>query len=287
MNCWQSSVAVYDAHSLNGRFSLGSLVFTATMNGGREMLRLCCCLCVALLSLSVSAQSNVSVGWDDIVVLSEDYPPLNYLDEGVEQGSSVEILRRVYQQMGLDGPSIQWVPWQRAYGLVQSQRPVMVLTMTRTDTREPLFQWAGPTHVARHLLVRARDFPVEYDNDPLRSQSMAIVAVRNDVSSVLLREAGYPEHLIAEVDTFRAALNLLVNDRMPLASVPENGFRAFLQQMDLAPEQFEVVQVLSERSGYFAFSHAVPSHLVAEFQAALDDIREEQLTILEKYGLGL
>lgn len=251
------------------------------------MLKLCCCLCVALLSFSVNAQSELSVNWGDIVVLSENYPPLNYLDDGVERGSSIEILKRVYERMGLDGPSIQWVPWQRAYGLVQSDRPVMVLTMTRTDTREPLFQWAGPTHVSRHLLVRARNFPVEYVNDPLQAQSLAIVAVRNDISSVLLREAGYPEHLIAEVDTFRAALNLLVNDRMPLASVPENGFRAFLQQMELSPEQFEVVKVLSERPGYFAFSHAVPRHMVAEFQAALDDIREEQLAILEKYGLGL
>ena len=61
--------------------------------------------------LFISAQPVLS---GNMTILTENLPPLNYVDDGVLVGPSVEIVREIQRRVGSDAP-IEVYPWARAY----------------------------------------------------------------------------------------------------------------------------------------------------------------------------
>ena len=246
------------------------------------MKRVIGALVVLLSTLSWSA--DMPGRFSQLRILTEDYPPLNYLEEGRLTGASTEILELVYQELGLDMPEIEIMPWPRAYHLAQSQDPIMLFTMSRTAAREKLFQWAGHTHASRTFLFTYEGSGIE-SYDPKVEHSERIVAVQSDVTQAVLLELGYPEDMIDLVDSNETMFRVFKNYRTKLISVSASPLQAFEDREEFKDFPFLNLITTREIPGHFAFSFGVESETVAAFQAALDNVREEQKAILKKYGL--
>jgi polar amino acid transport system substrate-binding protein len=239
-------------------------------------------LTVLLSSFSWSAELRGQ--FSQLRILTEDYPPLNYLEEGRLTGASTEILELVYQKLGFDLPEIEVMPWPRAYHLAQSQDPFMLFTMSRTAAREELFQWAGHTHSSRTYLYTYKGSGIE-SYDPKVDHSERIVAVQSDVTEAVLLELGYPEDVIDLVDSNETMFRIFKNHRTKLISVSASPLQAFQEREEFQNFPFVRLAITREIPGHFAFSHGVDPEVVAAFQSALDSVREEQKAILKKYGL--
>ena len=60
-----------------------------------------------------------SVLCQELTILTENLPPLNYLENGVLVGPSVEIVKEIQKRVGSQEP-IQVYPWARAYKMAHS-----------------------------------------------------------------------------------------------------------------------------------------------------------------------
>ncbi len=241
---------------------------------------------VALLCWSCLAQADELPDMlTQLTVMTEDYPPLNYLENGELTGASAEILHLVYTKLGVPFPDIEVLPWSRAYHLLQTDRPGMLFTMSRTSARENLFQWAGPTHASRTFLVTYGDSGIDR-YDPATEHDLPVVAVKSDVTQYAMQELGYPETKIELVDSNTTLFHMLLNKREQLFSVADSPFGVIRKTEDFRDFPFVVLATTRNSQGYFAFSQAVDPAVVRAFQQALDSVRDEQLAILSKYGLN-
>lgn len=239
---------------------------------------------LALWLITAAFADDLTEQIRNIQVITEDYPPLNYYQDGELTGLSIEILRLVYDELGVEFPDVDVMPWARGYYLAQSDKPVMLFTMSRTPAREPLFQWVGHTHVSYVYLFTWEGSGIEA-YDPLTQQTERVVAIQSDISQNAMLELGYPQDKLDIVDSPQTLFKLVLRKRASLFSLSAAPWRTMVQLADEQNITLKRLATTRETRGHYAFSPGVDEDVVALFQQALDNVREEQMQILQKYNM--
>ena len=78
-----------------------------------------------------------------ITLITEGWPPYNYVEQGHLSGVSVRIVRALQQELGRSDP-IRLYPSMRASKMLQTQTRTMMFSMFRTPQREASYKWIGP-----------------------------------------------------------------------------------------------------------------------------------------------
>jgi polar amino acid transport system substrate-binding protein len=93
---------------------------------------------------------------DTVTLLTENTPPVNYLDaNGKPAGLSVELVREMAKRVGHSG-RIKVVPWARGYKDLQAKPNIALFSTYRSVARESLFKWVGPLLVKEAVLYRKK-----------------------------------------------------------------------------------------------------------------------------------
>jgi polar amino acid transport system substrate-binding protein len=92
----------------------------------------------------------------DLTIVTEDFPPLNYIHDENLAGSSTAVVREILRRHGRQHP-IQVLPWARAYRLLKTGPNVMLYSIVRAAQREPLFYWVGPLYTQTRGFYALRD----------------------------------------------------------------------------------------------------------------------------------
>ncbi|MDN3577720.1 transporter substrate-binding domain-containing protein [Chitinimonas viridis] len=82
-------------------------------------------------------------GANALVLLTEDYPPFNMLEDGRVSGISTQILREAVNRAGLPA-QFDLLPWARSLALAASRSDTCVYSAVRSAKRESQFKWIGP-----------------------------------------------------------------------------------------------------------------------------------------------
>lgn len=240
-------------------------------------------LLFAVLGLLISPLSSFSADMTaaDLRYLTEDYPPYNYESDGRMTGMSVDLLRLMWQEMGVPEQPIRLVPWARGYKIVQEQPGSALFAMSRNEERENLFKWVGPITVNRHVLVTRADRGIRIGALDA-AKAYRIGTILEDVADSLLVQAGFEN--LERVSDFRLNLRKLDAGRIDMVAYGETSFREQVED----PEKYTVVFVLRELQACYAFHRDTPDALVGNFQTALDRIRERPIygELMERYFGG-
>ena len=62
---------------------------------------------------------------EDLTILTENLPPLNFVDNDVLVGPSVEIVQAIQKKIGSNEP-IQVYPWSRAYKMAEKEKKIEI-----------------------------------------------------------------------------------------------------------------------------------------------------------------
>lgn len=240
-------------------------------------------LLLILLSSTLLFAKN---GTEDLVYMTEDYPPYNYLDEyGILQGSSVEIIKVLWHEMKIPEQNIRLLPWARAYYNIQSQKKQVLFTMSRTEERESLFKWVGPISSSRHLLVGySKDSSKIEINSSKDILKYKIGVVRLDVGEQVLIKQNIPKSNMKEVIKMKDNIASLLNGKVDLISLGEEAFTS-LKKLDGVGENIYIAYTMGVSQDYIAFSKDIPDSTIEKFRKALDAIEVDHRNILKKYDL--
>jgi polar amino acid transport system substrate-binding protein len=229
---------------------------------------------LTLLVLVVPAQSQT------IKLDTEEYPPFNYREENVYKGSSVEQVKLLMQDAGLDY-SIEMMPWARALSLATTQQDHCVFTTVHNTERDPKFRWVEPLLTARTVLVRRAGSGVNPSTIE-EAKAYSVGTQRDDYTQTILEGHKFPRVDLAVDQTL--SLKKLLSGRIDLMPVSEDYF-AVLQREG---KPVEVALVLTEDVYSIACNPGVSAEVVARMQSSLDKLIADgtQAMIFKKYGIG-
>ena len=222
------------------------------------------------LGLSASAQAVPQAA--SLRLLSEEFPPITFTQNGVPKGLAVELVEDIQRRLGQQ-QTIEFMPWSRAYREVQGPGQIALFTMARTPLREPLFKWVGPVvtfyssiHAPAQGGLRLRSL-----EDAKRFE--AVLVVRDWFTAEELTTLGF-KNLVPVSDPV-TALRMLLAKRAPLFATERQSMPGIMAQAGLPEESLDTVYTYASSHGYIAFSKDTPDALVKAWADQLEAMKRD------------
>lgn len=207
---------------------------------------------------------------------TEEYPPISFSHEGQPRGMAVEVVKELLRQLE-QSPSLQVVPWARAYHIAQTTPGTAIFPTMRNPQREPLFKWVGPIILAYDNFYALRGSGITINRREELAEIQNIAVPRDWFSYQELRAAGMnnllgvnePEQMFRLLRSGR--VSLILADNLSLYARGE----AAAQIAQLGPDEVEAVLPYRHAYGYIAFSLDTDDTLIRRWQAALDAMKHD------------
>jgi len=146
-----------------------------------------CVLCAALVGAVMGMASLAKA--ETLKVLTEEFPPYNYTENGAITGFSTEVVQAVLKEVKLQG-EFQSMPWARAYETAQNADNVLIYSIGRTPQREKLFKWVGVIAPTQYYLFSLPPRKLKFDRlDQAKKYQTA--TVNEDVGEQFLIAKGF------------------------------------------------------------------------------------------------
>jgi len=164
-------------------------------------------------------------------VVTEQYPPYNYEEDGKVKGVGTEVVEETLKEAGIDY-DIKVLPWARALKKAETKKNILIYCISRTEKREKLYTWAG---------VIA---PINFYIFALKS--------RNDIPEMTTIDQARPYRIGTVIED---ALDQYFTDKKfsNIDRVPKNEFnikKLFLGRIDLWPMSEYTANFLVKKNGY-------------------------------------
>ncbi len=205
-------------------------------------------------------------------LLSEEFPPINFTEQGVPRGLAVEIVQEIQRREG-STTQIEFLPWARAFRDIKGPGETALFGMARTPEREKQFRWVGPI-VTFYSSIYA---PAQ---DGMRLRSMddakrapAVLVVRDWFTAEELKTLGF-QNLVSVTDPV-TAIKMLLAKRAPFFATERLSMPGILAKAGVPPASLEIVYSYASSEGYIAFSLETPDAVVNAWSGRLREMKRD------------
>jgi polar amino acid transport system substrate-binding protein len=240
------------------------------------------CLPVVLILITISAFAQ------EVKIVTENYPPYNYEENGKVKGVSTEIVRAVLKEMGLN-IKITVYPWARTYRLALEEPNTLIYSIARTPEREHKFKWVGVIAPADQVLLSLKERTDIKLNNLDDTRKYKIGTVRDDVIEHHLLSNGFKVGKnIDRCNNYNSNIKKLLRKRIDLCAIGKLVGYNILRKIGHEPgdtvKQVYRFDVLSKGVN-MAFQKDTPDEVVNKFRRGLEKIKENKTydKILSKY----
>jgi len=239
---------------------------------------------LVLFVLSILGTSSYG---QTVQIVTEDYPPYNYEENGKVTGFSTEIVQAIVKKSGVKA-DLKLFPWPRAYDMVLKQENTLVYTITRSEERETKFKWVGPIAPRTILLYKLKE---RKDIKSIKSlediKKYKVGSVKNDAFSLGLIKKGFVVGKNLEL-VHDETLNVkkLFGKRFDFIGNTDLYMAYKVKSLGLDYNKLEKVYEFPDKSAYYmAFNIKTSDAIVKKFQDALDKLKKDGTykKISEKY----
>ncbi|OBZ93258.1 ABC transporter substrate-binding protein [Pararhizobium polonicum] len=216
---------------------------------------------------------------ETLKLLTEEYPPYNFHENGTIQGASVEQAELMMKALGIEY-SLEILPWARALSITENQPWTCLFTTGHDDERDKRFKWVEPLLIDHMVMVRKAGSGVNPANIE-EAKRFTIGTQREDFSANFLTKNNFPKiDLAADMET---TVKKLLSDRIDLMMTSKKTFETMRDQ----GKALESALVLEGKLYGFACNLSLPDDLIVKMQAQLDRLigNGTQDRIMVKYGL--
>ncbi len=218
-----------------------------------------------------------SIYCEELTILTENLPPLNYVENGVLVGPSVEIVKEIQKKVGSLEP-IQVYPWSRAYKMALENKNVILFGMTYSKERHDKFKWVGPLATKRDILVAKKGSGITINTIEDAKKVKQIGTLRDDTRGRLLESYGFTN--LDPVSDEQLNAKKLALGRIDLWAYKIPGMRTVCELAGVDHTEFHEVYHLREIDLMIAFSKKTSDLIVKRWKDAFDALSSDG-TILQ------
>jgi len=241
------------------------------------------CLLLVLFCSPVAAEN-----FDDLILITEEYPPFSFTEDGFRRGIATDALMEILAASGSlkSHKDVASLPWARGYHIALNTPNVLLFSVMRTNAREKLFKWVGPIIAADIVLLQKTSHHLVIDNpQQINEQKLKVGVVLDDVGQLLLKERQINDRQIFPLNKGSYLAQMLNEDRVDLAAYDQLVMFWNLKQLGADPKGFSPVYTLDKSGYYYALSLDVDDLLVEKLQKELDRLKSTGRlnTIIQSY----
>jgi polar amino acid transport system substrate-binding protein len=222
-----------------------------------------------LIAASMVLLTGQSIMSAELTILTENLPPLNYLDNGILVGPSVEIVKEIQKRVGSQ-EQIQVYPWARAYKMALEKENVILFGMTYTEVRKDKFKWVGPLATKRDILVAKKDSGIKIKSLEDAKKVKSIGTLLDDTRGRLLERNGFSN--LEPVSDEQLNAKKLALGRIDLWAYKIPGLRTVCDLAGVDYTEFEEVYHLREIDLMIAFSKKTSDSIVQKWRDAFNEM---------------
>lgn len=231
------------------------------------MTRLALLFFLSLISLHTVVMA------EPLRVLTENWPPMAYEENGKKTGMAVEltqiIQKKVLETTGQISP-IEIMPFARGYYTTLNRPNTVLFAVARTPEREANFRLLGPITNGEIQLFAKPKSVLAQTKGPV-NKKLLIATVRGSVYETYLLEQGY-KNLILVSDPV-TNIKLLMSGRVDLVcddtlAIAELTRRAGFPNVELAN-----IHTIAPTSHYYAFSKGTRAETLEIWKKALEEVK--------------
>lgn len=206
-------------------------------------------------------------------IVTEDWAPYNYLEDGQLTGLATHIVRRIMALTG-DDFEMMVLPSMRAAHALQTQGKTIMYAMFRTPAREPMYKWVRP-------IVEASIHPYQLAStqNPVNTLEQLLAAPRittrhAGLIPAMLQSLGFKNLDKSASRSVQLYHMLLAGRASIIIGDTDAGVTYHSAELGIAPDALRQIPIEIFRSPlYIAFSRDCDDELVAAWGSALDQLR--------------
>lgn len=246
-------------------------------------------LLIIVLMLAALSTSAYSQSLDEITWMTEEYPPLNYTENGVNKGLFVEILMSMLVKLGVETTKhpIQVLPWARSYLMLKERQGTALFAMSRTEERETLFKWVGPVSIPPIGIIAKKEKRYQIESmadisDIFSDKQLGVV--KNDSGEQYFLERQGDPKLLHRVSTGKQLVRMLEADRFKAIAYLYSVAVFNMKASNIDHQNYELVYPLTNGAqGWFGFHKDIDQKIIDRLQKAFDDLTSEG--VIEKISV--
>ncbi len=207
----------------------------------------------------------------NLVVVTEERPPLNYVNEqGELVGDATEMVKSVLAEAGIYF-DIQLYPWARAYDIALNKPNTLIYSIRKIKQRESLFHWICPIIPSlkeNFYRLTARNDIIIHSLEHAKLYTLGVV--RDDFTHQKMNELGFKNKLHLDVNNDETAnLKKLLKGRLDLIIQTERSISEQLKMLELPADTLTAeFPFLHESPTCMAFSLNTPIEIVNKVRKA-------------------
>jgi len=207
-------------------------------------------------------------------VVTEEFPPYNYRENGKITGISTEVVQAILKKANINY-NIRVYPWKRAYNLALKKENILIYTISRTPARENLFKWVGEIAPAGSSLfaLSNRDIKINTLDDAIKYK---IGTVKEDVRDQFLKGKGFKR--IISGNSYEQNFQKLLKKRIDLWAMADLVAYHIIKKLGHPSNIIKKVLYLEEVSKkkyYVAFSKKTSDELVNKVRKVLEQLKKD------------
>ncbi|MGH1486576.1 MAG: substrate-binding periplasmic protein [Cellvibrionaceae bacterium] len=232
---------------------------------------------VAIALFGLMSFGTYASDFDQLTILTEEYPPYNYKENGELTGMAVDLLLRASKVVGspIKKSQINLVPWARAFNTAVAGPNTLLFSTSRSPEREALFKWVGPLDEIRIVLL-AKKSTIVRPFEKMADITQTVGVVRDDIGEHLILSQKVPSRLLFRSSKPYSMARMLAKDRVTFWAYPEDTAKELLVEIGESLDNYRVAHILGSTGLYYAFSKDVDDSIIAKLQEGLDKIKQEK-----------
>lgn len=235
-----------------------------------------------IVVISFSAQLSAEKGNGQLRIVTTEYSPYSYQEQGEAYGYSVEVMLALLEKVPYK-PEIEFLPWARTYKTGLERPNTLIFSLARTPQREDNFEWIGKLFPMKtYLYIAANRNDIKITNLD-EARKYVISGVIEGAPSKWLAEQGF--EMFNSTGVYESRIRMLMNGRIDVLLSDPMSLETEMGNAGIDISSIKPILYLPEPSYdlYLAISEGSDSVYVEAFKQAYQQLVQsgqfERLTL--------
>ncbi|PKP05608.1 MAG: hypothetical protein CVU10_09645 [Bacteroidetes bacterium HGW-Bacteroidetes-5] len=205
--------------------------------------------------------------------ITENYKPLNYIENSVVEGLAPDLLKEICKRMNIPF-IVELLPWNEGYALTQNTPNAVLFSTVLNSSRKDLFKWAGPIASLDWVFYSLPSFINTINSlDDAKKSGIKIGVVKDYSIEQYLKQEGFTNFIYCTDNV--NAFDKLIKGEIDLYPCDKITAQAALKSLNKSIYSVTAKYTIRTDLLYYAFNKQVPDEVVADFQQTIDILKRE------------